>query len=55
MLDSQLAASQTDPSPTVIAFMIPGGIRNSLFYNPANAGIPSSVGIPGTTARSPTS
>lgn len=43
--DSQLAAAQVDPNPPVIAFMNPGGIRNSLFYNPANAGIPASAGI----------
>ncbi|MFI4979030.1 MAG: bifunctional metallophosphatase/5'-nucleotidase [Nevskiales bacterium] len=43
--DSQLAASQADPSPAVIAFMNPGGIRNSLFFNPTSAGIPASVGI----------
>jgi 5'-nucleotidase len=43
--DSQLAAAQADPSPAVIAFMNPGGIRNNLFLNPASAGIPSSAGI----------
>lgn len=43
--DSQLVASQTDPSPAVIAFMNPGGIRNSLFFNPANGGIPASANI----------
>ena len=43
--DSQLVAAQVDPKPALIAFMNPGGIRNSLFFNPASAGIPSSAGI----------
>jgi len=43
--DSQLAAAQADPKPAVIAFMNPGGIRNSLYYNPASAGIPASANI----------
>ncbi len=43
--DAQLVASQSDPNPPVIAFMNPGGIRNSLYYNPSSAGIPASVGI----------
>ena len=43
--DSQLVASQADPSPAVIAFMNPGGIRNSLYFNPASAGIPAGANI----------
>jgi 5'-nucleotidase len=43
--DSQLQGAQVDPKPAVIAFMNPGGIRNSLFFNPASAGIPSSANI----------